>query len=161
MSGTVNSEIMINKSKIRKNIQYSGASDNEDFQILEFLSKNPHINNLEVLEVGCGMCGFVRKLKESFPAIKITCVDINPRSIEIAKELGCDVFCGNILDVKLNKKYDIVHCSHVIEHFKYPEVTDLLDFLVDSTKDDGIVIIRSPLMWECLYFYIDHVVNFH
>ena len=51
----------------------------------------------------------------------------------------------------------IVHCSHLIEHFKYPEVAQVIDELLRVTKIGGICIIRSPLMWEYFYCDLDHV----
>lgn len=148
---------MVNRETIRHNLENSKGDDNADMKVLKFLHQISDISNLTLLEVGCGMCKFVKKLKSQFPNMRITCIDINPKSIEIARVLGCEVICDDILNVPLQNKFDIVHCSHVIEHFKYPEVTKLLDFLVESVKKTGVVIIRTPLLWEQFYFDIDHV----
>lgn len=53
--------------------------------------------------------------------------------------------------------FDVVHCSHVIEHLPYPQVIHALDELVRVCKNNGLIIIRSPL-WVNHRFYndIDH-----
>ena len=148
-------------NKISRNINNSSLRDDEDLQILDTLSAISGINKLKILEVGSGECRFVKKIQKMFPQIGITCVEINPQLAEIAKELGCNVINKNILDIQATEKYDVVHCSHVIEHFSYPDITKVLDYLVHSVKPNGFLFLRSPLIdrddtW-CFYGNIDHI----
>ena len=56
-----------------------------------------------------------------------------------------------------DNSFDIMHCSHVIEHFGYPAITQALDELFRVAKINGYVIIRSPFMHPGFYNDIDHV----
>ena len=151
---------MKKETKIR-NIENSSLRDNEDLPVIDYIDSINKGQKITLLEVGCGECRFVKKIQKLYPNIEITCIEINPDLAKIAVDLGCTVINKNILDVQLENQYDIVHCSHVIEHFGYPEITKVLDFLVTSVKGDGRVIIRSPLLDDkdtwCFYGNIDHI----
>ena len=150
-----------NCNKLSRNINNSSLRDNEDLPILDTISSIIGVNQLKMLEVGSGECRFVKKIQKLFPQIRITCVEINPQLADIAHNIGCDVINQNILDLQVTDKYDVVHCSHVIEHFSYPEITKVLDYLVHSVKPNGFLFLRSPLFdrddtW-CFYGNIDHI----
>ena len=151
---------MDKKRKIR-NLQNSSLRDNEDMPVIDYIEKINHGQKITMLEVGSGECRFVKKIKNLYPNFEITCIEINSDLAKIAAEQGCAVINANILDVRLKEKYDIVHCSHVIEHFGYPDITKVLDFLVSAVNDDGRLIVRSPLIDDkdtwCFYGNIDHV----
>ena len=138
----------------KKNCQ---PRDNEDMPIIEFIEKINYGQEITLLEVGSGECRFVKKLQKLYPNMKITCLEINPELAQMAKDLGFEVINDNVLNARPDKQYDIVNCSHVIEHFPYPQVTQLLEYLVASTKIDGHFIIRAPLMHKDFYIDIDHV----
>lgn len=143
--------------RIRENRRYSSLRDNEDLPILKFINKIYKGNEITFLEVGSGECRFVKKIRALYPNVKITCVEINLELASIARNLGVEVINDNILNIKPSNEYDLVHCSHVIEHFGYPEITNVLDFLVNSCKENGHIIIRTPLMHDKFYNDVDHV----
>ena len=147
---------MKKETKIR-NIENSSLRDNEDLPVIDYIDSINKGQKITLLEVGCGECRFVKKIQKLYPNIEITCIEINPDLAKIAVDLGCTVINKNILDVQLENQYDIVHCSHVIEHFGYPEITKVLDFLVSAVGSNGRLIVRSPLMWRYFYADIDHV----
>lgn len=147
---------MKKETKIR-NIENSSLRDNEDLPVIDYIDSINKGQKITLLEVGCGECRFVKKIQKLYSNIEITCIEINPDLAKIAVDLGCTVINKNILDVQLENQYDIVHCSHVIEHFGYPEITKVLDFLVSAVNSNGRLIVRSPLMWRYFYADIDHV----
>lgn len=148
----------MNKSQIQKNIITKDPGDNEDRSVIElFESLNP-TQHYELLEVGSGLCRFVKKTSQRFPNISITCVEINEDLAQIAKDAGFEVQNVSFLNNNIeSNRYDIVHCSHMIEHFAYPEIRLVLDELFRVTKKNGYLIIRSPLLWEHFYDDLDHV----
>lgn len=149
---------MISKKQISKNILTQSFRDNEDSSVMELLEGLDSKKKYELLEVGSGLCRFVKKISQLFPNISITCVEINEDLAQIARDEGFEVHNISFLENNLNSnQYDIVHCSHVIEHFSYPKIRVFLDELLRITKIDGYLIIRSPLMWEHFYDDLDHV----
>ena len=148
----------MNKERIKKNLASCESRDNEDTSIIELFEKLDHQKNYKLLEVGSGLCRFVKKIHKLFPNITITCVEINKDLSKIAEEEGCKVYNTSFLENNIESdSFDIVHCSHMIEHFGYPEVRIVLDELLRVTKKNGYLIIRSPLMWEHFYDDLDHV----
>ena len=146
----------MNKER-KRNLENSDIRDNEDLPVIDYIDRINKGQRITMLEVGSGECRFVKKIQKLYPNIVITCIEINIKLASIANSLGCAVINDSILNLSPKDKYDIVHCSHVIEHFGYPEVTKVLDFLVDSVKQEGRLIVRSPLMWKDFYLDIDHV----
>lgn len=147
----------MNRETIKRNLQNCSLRDNEDLPVIDYISSIYNGQELTLLEIGSGECRFTKKINKLFPNIRITCIEINPELAKIAIDCGFEVLNQNILDVTSSREYDIVHCSHVIEHFPYPEVTQLLEFIVASTKVNMCFIIRTPLLWEQFYYDIDHI----
>lgn len=148
----------MNRKIVSRNLLNSGMKDNEDLPVLEYFESLDKNNNYDLLEVGSGLCRFVDKIKDLFPNLKIFCLEINENLANLAKGKQYEVINKDILDNSLpEERFEIVHCSHVLEHFGYPEVTRVIDELLRVTKNGGVCIIRSPLMWEEFYFDIDHV----
>ena len=144
-------------SRIKRNYKYRDNDADWDQHVFAFLDKVFGSKHFSYLEVGSGLCKWVSQLPKQYPNIEITCIEINPDLAQIAKDNGFHVINKNVLEVNDLEQYDVVHCSHVIEHFKYPEVANLLDFLSSSTKKGGYTIIRTPLLWEKFYYDLDHV----
>lgn len=148
----------MNRETVRRNLLNSGMKDNEDLPVIEYLESLEKNKIFDFLEVGSGLCRFVDKIRVLYPNLRITCLEINENLANLAKNKNYEVINKDILDSSLpEERYDIVHCSHVLEHFGHPEVTRVIDELLRITKKGGVCIIRSPLMWEEFYFDIDHV----
>jgi hypothetical protein len=148
----------MNKEKKERNLKNSEFRDNEDLPVIDHLDRITKGQELSMLEVGSGLCRFVKKVRELYPSINISCVEINSDLAKIAQNEGCVVYNTSFLDNTLpSNTFDIVHCSHVIEHFKYPEIIKVIDELLRVTKIEGYLVIRSPLMWKHFYDDIDHV----
>lgn len=132
----------------------------EDFPVLDFLRNSSLLKEYSYLEVGAGLARFPLLLNEDndFKAIKITCLEINPELAKRSDSKGLRSVTGSILDLPFkNESFDIIHASHIIEHFGYPDITKALDELFRVVKKGGHVIIRSPLMHPGFYNDIDHV----
>lgn len=146
------------RKDIVDNIKCCDSYDNEDRPVIDFfcgLNSSLHYN---YIEIGSGLCRFPKKIKDIFHNFDISCFEINEKSALIAETNGFKTIIGNVLknDIK-SESYDIVHCSHIIEHFKYPDVIKFVDEMLRITKCGGYLIIRSPLMWEHFYDDIDHI----
>lgn len=113
-----------------------------------------------MLEVGSGLCGFPLYLRERMPGVRVTCLDINPELVKHAKSNGFKAVRSSLVRMSCfpDNSFDVVHCSHVVEHLKYPDITLALDELVRIVRPSGLIVIRTPL-WANHRFYndIDHV----
>lgn len=146
------------RQRISRNLKNNTFRDNEDIPVIEFLESLNKNKEYKLLEVGSGLCRFIDKIRPLYPNIKITCCEINPKMIALAQSKRFPVIEGNFLENKIeSESYDIIHCSHVIEHFQYPAITNVLDEFMRIIKTNGTIIIRSPLMWNGFYYDIDHI----
>ena len=98
-----------------------------------------------ILDVGCGSGDNARILLNK--GCSIDCVTISEEEKKIAQ-----IFCNNIFIKNLEeglpseilyKKYDVVICSHVIEHIAYPDklLNDIKKTLIDNKS---LLIVALP-----------------
>jgi ubiquinone/menaquinone biosynthesis C-methylase UbiE len=125
---------------------------------LRFLKRLTGNGPLEYLEVGAGLGKFLRTVKEQFSDMRIKAIEISQEMADKLKNEGFDCRQASIVKMPFpDESFDIVHCSHVIEHLTYPDVADALDEMLRVTRVGGHLIIRSPLMNPHFYTDIDHV----
>ena len=128
----------------------------EDKTVLKFL-KNHDSDNVSYLEIGSGLGRFVRLVSNSF-SYNLTALEINPELAARTEKMGIKTETTNFLENKFSdNQFDVVHCSHVIEHVAYPDIIHFLDEMLRITKPKGYVIIRSPLMTADFFTCIDHI----
>jgi len=129
-------------------------------KIFHFLRRNFDDKNLiSILDVGSGNCDFEFFLSKKLNNVIFYCVDINNDLVKLALSNGFKAIKANILELPFeNNLFDVVHCSHVIEHLYYPDIVKAIDELVRVTKPGGFIIIRSPLWANHRFFHdIDHI----
>ena len=103
---------------------------------------NVKFKDLEILDIGSGLCVFLGELKK-YDA-KVSCVDPSQISIKHALEnVGVDeAFQGNFFDINFNKKYDLITFNKVLEH-----VTNPVEMLLKAKSlltVNGIIYIELP-----------------
>lgn len=134
------------------------ASDHEDRVVTDFLNALDKNREWRYLEVGSGLGRFPLKVKDIFSNLLIECIEINPDLAKITSDHGLRTSVGSAVLLPFSdQSFDILHCSHVIEHVKYPEIAELFNQLLRVTNNNGYVIIRSPLWHPDFYLDIDHV----
>jgi len=106
-----------------------------------------------VIDIGCGEGRFISQNPS-----KIIGIDWNDKSLKICKEYGYNVIKGDIkhLPFKDESIYGI-HCSHVIEHFLPIDVHKILSEFNRVLIYKGILIIRSPLLYNGFYSDLTHI----
>jgi len=134
------------------------TTEMEDSPVFNFLNTLDKNKQYKYLEVGAGTGRFPLLVKQKYKNIDVKCLEINKKLSEKLIESGLETTVGSVLDMPYeDNHFDIVHCSHLIEHFGYPDITKVLDELFRVTKIDGYVIIRTPLMHPNFYNDIDHI----
>ena len=115
--------------------------------ILSLVSNDVHT----VLDVGCGNGELAESLKER--CCRVTGVDVSQSAIVEAAEFLDDSFCFDIEKENwpedlLNKKFDLIVASEVIEHIFDPLV--FLKKIKSLSAPNGKIIITTPnvLFWK-------------
>jgi ubiquinone/menaquinone biosynthesis C-methylase UbiE len=97
-----------------------------------------------ILDVG-GYDGFISyNLKNLFPKLKITVVDIDKTGLQIARDQGLNTLCASVLELPINdNQVDIILCLDLIEHVK--EDFKLIKEISRVLKKDGRIILTTPV----------------
>ena len=102
------------------------------FALIEYLlSKKKFKKKFKVLDIG-GALGNHTKIMRDF-GLKVDSIDKYEKDAEFVEDFNT---------FKLESKYDMIHCSHVIEHQRNQGA--FLDKIYDVLKDDGDLIISGP-----------------
>jgi 2-polyprenyl-3-methyl-5-hydroxy-6-metoxy-1,4-benzoquinol methylase len=129
---------------------------NENKPVLSFLSKLPQ-DNYTYLEIGSGLGKFTKIIKKYFN-YNITCLEINKNLAQKTEKNGFKTINESIVSTTIpNNTFDIIHCAHVIEHLNYPDIINAIEKMIGILKDEGFLIIRSPLMNPKFFNDIDHI----
>ncbi len=92
---------------------------------LKHLVENFGIKEGRYLDIGCGIGGFTRAIKDLSPAVDVYGCDISERVLKIAEQKSADkikYFKSDISDIKAaDKFFDYVSVFDVLEHLEDPD----------------------------------------
>lgn len=122
-----------------------------------FLQKHFDLSQKDILDFGCGMGGMTLWLAAETGA-NVDGVDLDPNHIAIAQELQRRHNVGNvhfsvrnIIEHPVDKQYDYIMLSDVIEHLKPEWIPNILETLIHrNLKKDGVIFFSYP-PWEGPY----------
>ena len=94
----------------------------------------------DLLEIGCGYGYLLDEARPFFDRRVGT--EFSAQGAEIARKTGADVFVGGIEQVSLERKFDCVITTQVIEHVYEP--LTFVRQLANHTKPGGHIVIATP-----------------
>lgn len=119
--------------------------DNLAYSYLKHCSK--------ILDVGCGTGRFI-----SLNPKQIIGLDSNHQTLKLCRRKGYQVKYGSVIKLPYPaKSFTGLHCSHVLEHLQPQAVYQFLKEASRVLKTNGILIIRSPLLWKGFYDNLTHI----
>lgn len=147
---------IINKLNSKVTEKFYKIEDNIPLKFLSDLTKKTV--SVKYLEVGSGWGRFPQIIKSKIRNINIFALEINKELALHTSSRGIKTTNGSCLSLPYREgSFDVVHCSHLIEHLQYIDAYKLIDELFRVTKSNGHIIIRSPLMHDRFYQDFDHV----
>jgi len=96
----------------------------------------------KVLDVGCAMGGYGRRLKEARPDIHLTGVELNSVMAKFAKRHYDEVITSPIEDTHFPDNFDLINCGDVLEHLRDPWV--MLKCFHDLLGRGGFLVMSVP-----------------
>ncbi|MCI0507939.1 MAG: methyltransferase domain-containing protein, partial [Gammaproteobacteria bacterium] len=88
----------------------------------------------------------------------ITGVEKNELLVEQGKTKNHNVYTvAEFEDKFAHKTFDVPFLSHIIEHFQFQDLKDFLEHYLEYLKDQGHVLIASPVFNDNFYDDFDHV----
>ena len=123
------------------------------------------IKSLNILDVGCGggiLCEPLVRL-----GANVTGIDENKKAILVAKEhakkmnLKINYIEGNITDINLHKKFDIITCMEVLEHVQSVDllINGLKEYLKNGGFFIGSTINQTIISYLAAIFFAEEVLK--
>lgn len=109
---------------------------------------------LSILDYGMGRGKYLRLFSDM--GLQATGVDINPEYIEQARTAGFEALHESELG-SLDKRFDVIFLSHLIEHLDPNQLVHLLDRLIALLAPHGRLVMISPLLGERFFHDFSHV----
>src|SRR5690606_15521311 len=108
----------------------------------------------KVLDIGAGSGLFSKYFKRN----DFYLFDGNDITINELKRENKNVFQGELPIIPFqNNFFDLIHCSHVIEHLNPDVFYETLKEMDRCLKLGGHLIISAPLIWSGFYNDLSHV----
>lgn len=108
----------------------------------------------EILDIGCGIGNVEEILFAKSPKTNITCVEISPEMIEVAKKRleksrkNLTFTCKDILEFKPEMKFDAIFSNLAIHNLSLKDKIILLKKVKEWLKPNGVFILGDFMNWE-------------
>ena len=144
INSKINDLIKNNKDFYDKRVERFGishkslnwGSKDSQFKRFEILSQIGNLNNMNILDFGCGTGDLFEWLKRQGIFLSYEGVDISTQMIELAKDRfpGVNFKCQNIFNKPLKKKYDYIFISGVFTYTSMLFLENCLKILFSLCK---------------------------
>lgn len=107
-----------------------------------------------VLDIGAGAGAFPAYCQRD----DFYLFDGNQQTVDELKKKYNHVVCGLLPKLPFESNFfDVIHCSHVVEHLEPQVFYDTLVEMDRCLKDGGCLVISAPLMWSGFYDDLSHI----
>ena len=133
--------------------------DARENSIAAFIENLLRTGQTNLLEVGFGNGSLLRRVRNQFPNLVLTGLEVSDRHKNTLEKMGIAFFKGEIRD--LDRTFDLIIVNNVLEHTHDP-----LDFLLECgrcLRSGGRIIVGLPNINSATYDVIiaDHVIHTH
>ncbi|MES2590598.1 MAG: class I SAM-dependent methyltransferase [Bacteroidota bacterium] len=129
---------MLQKKAIPLNLKYNPAS----IYIRKLMEKHNCNDIFSLIDVGCGGGTFLMSVKQYFPNAQLMGVDVSEIAIKNLNKIGIDGICSSLYSFEINRKFDYIISSQVLEHLNQPYL--FTKKLKDLSKPESIIMIDVP-----------------
>lgn len=113
--------------------------------------------NATVLEVGSGYGNKLRLLQD-IGFGNVVGVEKNEALVEKARNDNLRILTIEEFEREFTEKqFDVLLLSHIIEHFQYQELKEFIEHYLAYLKDNGVLLVVTPIMNDSFYDDFDHV----
>ena len=93
-----------------------------------------------LVELGCGSGNILRNFKKG----NVTGIELSETGVKLAKKncLNARIIKGDAQTINLDKKFDKIICSEVLEHL--PDPSKVIDNIIRMSKKKSVIVISIP-----------------
>ncbi len=106
----------LNSNLISPKLKYSPQS----IYIRKLMTEHKPEDVFSLIDVGCGGGTFLMTVKKYFPNAELMGIDVSETAVQNLKSVNIDCVCSSLYDFNINKKFDYVVSSQVLEHLNQP-----------------------------------------
>ena len=128
----------LNKNVIQSNLKYNPQS----IYLALLLKERSRDENFSLIDLGCGGGSFLMSVKSYFPNAELMGVDISETAFENLKSTGIEALRRSMYDYEINRKFDYITSSQVLEHLNHPY--NYLERLATLAKEDTKIMLDIP-----------------
>lgn len=115
----------------------SEIKKNQEIYVEYFVGKE------NVLDIGCGRGEFLELLQENH--INATGIDIYEEFVDLCKEKGLNVICGDALkQISEFEKVGGIFAGQLVEHLSIEQIKYLCDLAYDKLEEGACIIMETP-----------------
>lgn len=129
---------MLQKKVIPLNLKYNPAS----IYLRKLIEKHNRNDIFSLIDVGCGGGTFLMSVKEYFPNTQLMGVDVSETAIKSLNDIGIDGICSSLYSFEVNRKFDYIISSQVLEHLNQPYL--FTKKIKELSKPESIIMIDVP-----------------
>lgn len=119
----------------------------------EIANKNIKVDS-KVLDIGAGSGKFSSYCKRN----DFYLFDGNQETVNFLKQENTNVFLGELPILPFeNDFFDLIHCSHVVEHLTPDVFYQTLKEMDRCLKVGGFIVVSAPILWSGFYDDLSHV----
>lgn len=114
--------------------------------VLQFAERHFQVPEQEcgprsILDIGSGLCVFLHEMKKA--GWNCTALDPDHRAAEHAEKIaGVEAICGDFMEMKDHRRYDVITFNRVLEHVGNP--VEMLARAREHLNHDGFVYVEVP-----------------
>ena len=101
------------------------------------------LNGKSVLDVGCGTGTFLRTIHTNLEHKALVGIDLSAEILPREEE-HVEFIRGNVIDFKMDKKFDVVFSDNIVEHIAFDDLSTHLRSITNALKAGGTLIIITP-----------------
>lgn len=135
-------------------------TDYEEKTMLKFINDIELSPQDKILDVGCGYGRNIKLIKDECAWRDVEGIEVNQHIVDVNRKQGFVCYTPDEFK-ELNRKYDCMIFSHIIEHFTPSELKSFLESYLSKLNNGGHVIIATPILWEGFYWDFDHIKMYH
>lgn len=119
------------------------------FHVYKKIMDNLKMKNPKIIELGCGTGELTIRMIKRYGG-SATIVDKSEEALKIAKNkfkkqnIAVNILKKDLLEFKVDRKYDIVTSEGLIEHFRGKKLKKILDAHKKCVRKDGYILICVP-----------------